>query len=60
MSVFLLPASMAEELERMINSFWWGSKKTGLNWVSWERLYAGKDVGGLGFRNLKVFVDRSY
>lgn len=58
MSVFLLLVSLIEELERMMNSFYCGSKKTGrgsLNWVSLEMLCSGKDIGRLGFRNLKMF-----
>lgn len=42
----------------MMNSFYCGSKKTGrgsLNWVSLEMLCSGKDIGRLGFRNLKMF-----
>ena len=58
MSSFLLPTSLADELQRMLNSFWWGSKKDGrrsLHWLSWDRLCVGKDDGGLGFWNLHWF-----
>lgn len=37
MSVFLLPISTTDELQKMINSFWWGTKKdgsSGINWLS--------------------------
>ena len=36
-SSFLLPTSLADELQRMLNSFWWESKKDGrrsLHWLS--------------------------
>lgn len=52
MRVFLLPASTTDELQKMLNSFWWGSKKNGersLNWFSWERLYVSKKFGGMGY-----------
>ena len=29
MSAFLLPPSLLEELQRLINSFWWGMNKEG-------------------------------
>ena len=37
MSVFLFPLSLFEELERMMNSFWWGrgpKKEKGICWTS--------------------------
>ncbi|XP_073138506.1 uncharacterized mitochondrial protein AtMg00310-like [Henckelia pumila] len=58
MSTFLLPSSLADELQRMINSFWWGRKSNssrGLNWFSWERLCIQKEFGGLGFRDFYGF-----
>lgn len=55
-SSFLLMFSILEELQRMLNSFWWGSsKKTGLNWIGWEKMCVRKEFGGLGFRNLRCF-----
>ena len=48
MSSFLLPTSLADELQRMLNSFRWGSKKDvrrSLHWLSWDRLCVGKDDG---------------
>jgi hypothetical protein len=58
MSTILLPESLGEELERMINSFWWGSNKTqgrGINWLRWEKLTMRKEHGGLGFRHMYGF-----
>ena len=37
MSVFLLPISPRPDLERMMNSFWWGrnhQEKKGINWAA--------------------------
>nr|ABN08038.1 RNA-directed DNA polymerase (Reverse transcriptase) [Medicago truncatula] len=58
MGAFLIPASLCEELERMMNSFYWGSKKNGrrgINWMRWDFLTLHKSLGGLGFRNLEAF-----
>jgi hypothetical protein len=46
MSTVLLPDSLGDELEKMINSFWWGSNKTtgkGINWLRWEKLTMRKE-----------------
>jgi len=58
MGAFIIPRSLCEELERMMNSFYWGSKKNGrrgINWMRWENLTLHKSQGGLGFRNLEAF-----
>lgn len=48
MSSFLLPSSLLVELQKMMNSFWWGSRQNvnkGINWMSWDKLSARKDCG---------------
>ncbi|CAN1225361.1 Putative ribonuclease H protein At1g65750 [Linum grandiflorum] len=58
MNVFLLPDLLTEDLERMMNSFWWGSKRMtgkGVPWMSWERMTTRKEHGGLGFRDIRSF-----
>nr|KYP44532.1 hypothetical protein KK1_033990 [Cajanus cajan] len=58
MSTFLLPTSLEEEIQRMLNSFWWGSNQHsshGINWLSWEKLTMRKEYGGIGFRHLHGF-----
>ena len=58
MSVFLIPSGVCQELEKMLNSFWWGSKLTGrrgINWRRWERLCKPKIVGGLEIKKLYDF-----
>ena len=30
MNVFLLPLDVCKDLEKMLNSFWWGSKEVGV------------------------------
>ena len=68
MSTFLLPISLAEELQRMLNSFWWGAKPIGgrsINWLSWDKLCLNKEDGGLGFHlfhyfNLAILVKHGW
>ncbi|CAN1744284.1 Putative ribonuclease H protein At1g65750 [Linum perenne] len=58
MNVFVLPVTMIAELERMLNSFWWGTKNSGgqgISWMRWERLCVRKEDGGMGFKDLHAF-----
>jgi hypothetical protein len=58
MSIFLLPASVIDDIEKMLNSFWWGhnrSQAKGIHWMLWERLSVHKQAGGMGFKSLKAF-----
>lgn len=58
MSVFLLPLDLCKDIEKMLNSFWWGMKKDdskGMNWTKWSRMCQRKEVGGIGFREKHDF-----
>ncbi|CAN1810998.1 Putative ribonuclease H protein At1g65750 [Linum perenne] len=58
MSVYFLPNLLTAELERMMNSFWWGTNGRGgggINWMAWERICVRKEAGGMGFRDLRNF-----
>ncbi|XP_058766293.1 uncharacterized mitochondrial protein AtMg00310-like [Vicia villosa] len=58
MSIFLLPSSLIDEIEKMLNSFWWGHTRDnskGIHWLSWDKLSMPKKVGGMGFKNLSAF-----
>lgn len=57
MSLFSLPVSICESIERIMNGFWWGNEIAGkgIRWLSWEKLCALKSGGGLGVRKLKNF-----
>ncbi|XP_074356304.1 uncharacterized protein LOC141696006 [Apium graveolens] len=55
MSCFLLPKSLCIDLERMMNSYFWGSQediKKGIRWTSWTNMSMSKEQGGLAFHDL--------
>ncbi|XP_058742267.1 uncharacterized protein LOC131614725 [Vicia villosa] len=57
MSIFILPDVVVNEIEKMLNSFWWGggSNNKGIRWKAWDKLTCPKADGGLGFRDFKAF-----
>lgn len=58
MSCFLLPKSLCQEIEKIMNKFWWCSntdRSKGINWLPWADLSASKCKGGIGFRSLYGF-----
>ncbi|XP_058776277.1 uncharacterized protein LOC131650592 [Vicia villosa] len=58
MSLFLLPSSLIDEIEKMMNRLWWGHKRDrakGIHWLSWDRLSMPKSEGGKGFKNISAF-----
>ena len=58
MSVLLLPLGVCYDIEKVLNSFWWGSKKNGgqgISWLRWDRLCIPNIGGGLGFQKLHDF-----
>ncbi|XP_031116576.1 uncharacterized protein LOC116020230 [Ipomoea triloba] len=58
MSIYFLPLSMCERLERLMNKFWLtsgGGSGGGIRWMAWDRMCAPRSAGGLGFKNLHKF-----
>lgn len=57
MNIFPLPLDLCKDLERMINSYWWGANRAGggIKWKSWTTLSKPKHEGGMGFRELHDF-----
>jgi len=58
MSSFLFPTSLGDEIQKMLDSFWWGSDRQsgkGINWMRWDRVAMRKEHGGMGFRHLYGF-----
>lgn len=57
MQCFSIPITILNEMESLCRNFFWGQKKDErrIPWIGWERMYASKREGGLGFRNLCAF-----
>jgi len=58
MSIFQLPFTLINTIEKIMNSFWWGHGHTNqrcINWLSWEKLSMHKSHGGMGFKDLSTF-----
>ncbi|XP_074318065.1 uncharacterized protein LOC141654850 [Silene latifolia] len=57
MSIFKIPVNFCEELRSMMSRFWWGHEegKRGISWVAWKKLCQPKGMGGMGFRDFKLF-----
>ncbi|XP_042944649.1 uncharacterized protein LOC122278535 [Carya illinoinensis] len=57
MSCFKLPESLCKELENMMAKFWWGQRReeNKIRWVSWTKMCAPKQDGGMGFKDLHSF-----
>ena len=57
MSVFKLPLTLCEGIQKTIAKFWWGTNKEkhGIHWARWERMSHAKLRGGLGFRDISCF-----
>lgn len=50
-----LPASIIEEMEKIIRRFFWGDshEKRKMHWISWAQVCLPKDRGGLGIKSLR-------
>ncbi|XP_021836918.2 uncharacterized protein [Spinacia oleracea] len=57
MSIFKIPDGFLDEIHALCARFWWGSDGTNrkMHWHSWETMCKPKAMGGMGFRDLKVF-----
>uniref|UniRef100_A0A2N9JBI5 CCHC-type domain-containing protein n=1 Tax=Fagus sylvatica TaxID=28930 RepID=A0A2N9JBI5_FAGSY len=57
MSVFQLPVACSNEINSMLSNYWWGQKQgeRRIHWMGWKKLARSKKVGGMGFRDLKLF-----
>lgn len=57
MSIFKLPDSTCEDLNKLSRNFWWGAEqgKRKTHWRAWKYLTKAKQYGGLGFKDFKLF-----
>ncbi|XP_042942917.1 uncharacterized mitochondrial protein AtMg00310-like [Carya illinoinensis] len=57
MGVFKIPKNILQELDNIMQKFWWGQKaeERRIHWCSWKKMGKGKTSGGLGFRNFESF-----
>ena len=57
MSVFRIPISLCDDMEKARAKFWWGSRddKRCIHWTKWERMCKTKIRGGMGFRDFVCF-----
>ena len=57
MSVFRFPASVCDDLTRMMRRYWWGVEngKKKMAWTSWDKMILPKAMGGMGFRDMRAF-----
>lgn len=58
MSCFMIPKTLCQEIERLMNAFWWktsSANSKGIRWCAWDRMCMSKKRGGLGFRDLHGF-----
>lgn len=57
-SLLLIPESVCDDIERLMNPYWWengaGSTRD-IRWRSWKRLCVVKEGGGLGMKELYKF-----
>lgn len=58
MSIYLLPMTFCEDIEKLFNRFWWKGKNErgrGIHWLAWDKLCTPKKYGGLGFKQVHNF-----
>ncbi|XP_019183749.1 PREDICTED: uncharacterized protein LOC109178667 [Ipomoea nil] len=57
MSIYLLPFTLCNALERLMNRYWWGQKGSqgSIHWMSCDRMCVPKKFGGMGFKRLHEF-----
>ena len=59
MGVYKLPTTVIQKIHSAMARFWWGSSATHrkIHWKNWESMCTLKCLGGMGFKDLKVFND---
>ncbi|XP_073019495.1 uncharacterized mitochondrial protein AtMg00310-like [Primulina eburnea] len=57
MACFKIPDAICADIERACANFWWGLDKgrKRMHWTTWKELCRPKRMGGMGFKDLKLF-----
>nr|XP_051228987.1 uncharacterized protein LOC127346758 [Lolium perenne] len=57
MSVFKFPMGLCDDMSQIIREFWWGDEdnKRKVHWLSWDKITKSKNMGGMGFKDLRMF-----
>ena len=57
MSCFQLPDGICEKMRATVSNYWWGFEggKKKMHWRSWAWMSTPKFLGGMGFRDMKIF-----
>lgn len=58
MSCFKLSDVLCDDLASLVRRFWWGQQENHkkLAWLSWDKMCALKEEGGMGFQDLKALI----
>lgn len=56
LSIFTTPTGVVDKTEKIRRKFLWGGndEKKKIHWVSWDKVIASKEVGGLGVRSIRA------
>ena len=59
MSCFKLPKGLCQDIEALIQRFFWGQRGENrkIHWVKWRDLCKPKSQGGMGFKDLSMYND---
>ncbi|KAK9733301.1 hypothetical protein RND81_04G058600 [Saponaria officinalis] len=57
MSLFHIPEGVIDEIHAAMAKFWWDSteERKKIHLLRWEKLCLPKSIGGMGFRDIRVF-----
>lgn len=59
MGCFIIPLGLCQDIEGLIEKFWWGQQRDGrkIHWLKWDKMTKSKMVGGIDKQDLALFND---